>query len=198
MKKILFAIVVLLLLAACAAQQPSAPEAPAVKETAAEPSVMEGETYVPEEPETIEEMMPEERTRLAEHQSSELYKAFVAGMQLCNYKVDDGVLVRAWILNEDRFRIETAVPGTRISTVYDEDMVYSWDDRTKMGVSIKIADLPSKAGERVAGIEIPRTPEQVKTSDVDVVCVKSTAIGEDILSVPGNVQFTDLTEVVEE
>jgi hypothetical protein len=186
-----------LLLAACAAQQPAAPAAPAQPAVTepSEPSIMETDTYVPEEPETVAESMPEERQRLAEYQSNDLYKAFVEGMQLCNYKIDN-VLVRAWILNEDRFRIETAVPGTRISTVYDEENVHSWDDRTKQGVSMKIADLPSKAGERVAGIEIPRIPELVKSADVDVVCVKSTAIGEDILDVPGNVDFVDLTDVV--
>ncbi|MBN1645077.1 hypothetical protein JW851_03495 [Candidatus Woesearchaeota archaeon] len=197
MKRILIAIAVFLVLAACAAQPPAESAVPTEPSESKEPSVMEQETYVPEEPETIAEMMPEERSRLSEHQSSDLYQAFVKGMQLCNYKLDD-VLVRAWILSEDRFRIETAVPGTRISTVYDEDMVHSWDDRTKMGVSMKVEDLPTRAGERVAGIEIPRTPEQVKTSDVDVVCVKSTAIGEDILDIPGNVDFTDLTDVVAE
>ncbi|MBD3362059.1 hypothetical protein GF358_04710 [Candidatus Woesearchaeota archaeon] len=196
MKKILFALAVLLLLAACAVQQPAAPAQPSTP-AEPEPTVMEQETYVPEEPETVEESMPEKRQRLAEHQSSELYQAFEKGMQLCNYKIDD-VLIRAWILNMDRFRIETAVPGTRVSTVYDEEMVHSWDDRTKMGVKMKIEDLPEKEGERVAGIEIPRTPEKVMTSDVDVVCVKSTAIGEDILDVPDNVDFTDLTGVVEE
>lgn len=197
MKKILFAIVVLLLLTACAAKQPAAPAKPSAQAEPSAPSILETDTTVPEEPETIEQMMPEERTRLAEHQSSDLYKAFVGGMRLCNYKLND-VLVRAWILTEDRFRIETAVPGTRISTVYDTDMVHSWDDRTKLGVAMQIADLPAKKGERVAGIEIPRTPEEVKSDTVDVICVKSTAIGEDILDIPGNVEFTDLTAVVSE
>jgi len=205
MKKILFLAVIFVFLSACAVQPPSASDEikeQAVQETAqqkiSEPTVMEQESYVPTEPKTVDDMMPEERSRLTGYQSNDLYKAFMEGMQLCNYKIDEGVLVRAWILNKDRFRIETAVPGTRISTVYDMDMVYSWDDRTKQGISIKAEDLPSKAGERVAGIEIPRTPEQVKTSDVDVVCVKSTAIGEDILDVPDTVDFTDLTEVIKD
>ena len=62
---------------------------------------------------------------------------------------------------------------------------------------MKIKDLPAREDERVAGIEIPMTPEYVKTAGVDVVCVKSTAIGEDILDVPDNVDFTDLTGVAE-
>lgn len=204
MRKILFAIVILLLLAACAAQQPVAPSEPArpaapsepVKTPEAAPSAPEAPV---EEKQRIDTMpdVPEKKGEMAEHQSSDLYKAFVEGMMLCNYKLDE-VLVRAWIYTEDRFRIETAVPGTRVSTVYDKDMVHSWDDRTKNGIRMKIADLPSKAGERVAGMEIPRTPEQVKSDTVDVVCVPSTAIGEDILDVAGNVEFTDVTGVVSE
>lgn len=196
MKRIFLTIAVLMLLTACAVQQPTAPTQPTDQAVPSEPSVMEQNTYVPEEPKTVADSMPEERQQLTNYQSNDLYKAFVEGMKLCNYKIDD-VLVRAWILNENRFRIETAVPGTRISTIYDGDIVHSWDDRTKMGVVIQVEDIPSKAGERVAGIEIPRTPMDVKTSDVDVVCVKSTAIGEDILDIPGNVDFTDLTDVLE-
>ncbi|MBW2969452.1 lipoprotein [Candidatus Woesearchaeota archaeon] len=202
MKKILFAILVLFLLTACSIQQKTEINFPDKKSektvsSEKESSFLEQESYVPKEPKTIDGMMPEERTRLAEHQSTDLEKAFDEGMKLCNYKLND-VLVRAWILNKDRFRIETAVPGTRISTVYDMDMVYSWDDRTKQGVKIKISDLPTKQGERVAGIEIPKTPEQVMASDVDVVCVKSTAIGEDILDIPDIVEFTDVTEIIKD
>ena len=196
MKRILFAIAVLILLSACAVQQPAAPSAPAVPSEPEEPSVMEQETYVPEEPETIEEMMPEERTRLAAHQSPDLVKAFEQGMQKCSY-LKDGVMITAWVLSEDRFRLESAIPGTRISTIYDMQVIHSWDDRTKLGVKININDLPDHADERVAGISVPASPEEMRSGVERVICVASTAIGEDILDVPDNVVFTSVGTLME-
>ncbi len=197
MKRIFFAIAVLLLLAACAAQQPTAPAAPtAPAEVPSEPSVMETDTYVPEEPETIEETMPEERTRLAAYQSPDLVKAFETGMQKCSYLLD-GIMYTAWILEEDRFRFEKAISGQRVSAIYDGDIVHSWDDRTKQGVRLKISELSDQKDERIAGIDIPMSPEAIKTDKAErVVCVASTAIGETILDVPGNVDFVDVGDLL--
>jgi hypothetical protein len=196
MKRIFFAIAVMLLLVACSAEQPAAPSEPSAPAEPSEPSVIEQETYVPEEPTTIEETMPEERTRLAEHQSPDLVKAFQDGMNKCSYMLD-GIMYTAWILEEDRFRFEKAISGQRVSAIYDGDVVHSWDDRTKQGVRLNIADLSDERDKRIAGIDIPITPEAIKTDKAErVVCVESTAIGETILEVPGNVDFTDVGDIV--
>lgn len=194
MKRIFFAIAVMLLLVACAAEQPTAPIAPAEP---SEPSILETETTVPVEPTTIEETMPEKRTRLTEYQSPDLVKAFETGMQKCSYLLD-GIMYTAWILEEDRFRFEKAVPGQRVSAIYDGDVVHSWDDRTKQGVRLNIADLSDARDERIAGIDIPISPDAIKTDRAErVVCVASTAIGETILELPGNVDFVDVGDIVE-
>jgi hypothetical protein len=195
MKRILLAIVVILLLVGCSAEQPAVPSEQA-EEPAQEPSILETETTVPKEPTTIEESMPEERTRMAAYQSPDLVKAFETGMQKCSYLID-GIMYTAWILQEDRFRFEKAVPGQRVSAIYDGDIVHSWDDRTKQGVRLNIADLTDKKDERIAGIDIPMSPEAIKTDKAErVVCVASTAIGETILDVPGNVDFTDVGDLL--
>jgi len=193
MKKIFFLFAALLLLVGCAPQQPFVQPAAPVDL----PANSYADSSVTNQPLRVDQMpdVAEKRGEFASHQSPDLAKAFADGMKLCNYKKTDemlgDILVRAWIFNSERFRIETATPGTRISTVYDQLIVHSWDDRTKQGVMLSLNDLPLKE-ERVAGIEIPKSPEELMSDVKNVVCVTSTAIGEDILDVPGNVNFVSL------
>ena len=199
MKKIFFLFVALLLLVGCAQQkpfvqnnvQPAAPVTEPSKPYADSAPVVDQQLRVDQMPETAEN-----RGEYASHQSPDLQKAFTEGMKLCNYKLQDemlgDILIRAWILSSDRFRLEKAVPGTRISTIYDQLIVSSWDDRTKQGVKLSLNDLADIKDERVAGIEIPKTPAEATAGAKNVVCVTSTAIGEDILDVPGNVNFVSL------
>ncbi len=198
MKKIFFLFVALLLLAGCAQQkpfvqqnvQPTTPAEP-VTPYAETPPVVDQQLRVDQMPETAEN-----RGEYASHQSPDLQKAFTDGMKLCNYKLTDemlgDILIRAWILSSDRFRLEKAVPGTRISTVYDQLIVHSWDDRTKQGVKLSLNDLADIKDERVAGMDIPKTPAEATAGARDIVCVTSTALGEDILDVPDNVNFVSL------
>lgn len=199
MKKIFFLFVALLLLVGCAQQKPFVqqnvqPAAPAAEPAA--PYVEPAPIATASQPDSGEVMPSVSRGEYASHQSPDLQKAFTDGMKLCNYKLTDemlgDILIRAWILSSDRFRLEKAVPGTRISTIYDQLIVSSWDDRTKQGVKLSLNDLADIKDERVAGIDIPKTPAEATAGARDVVCVTSTAIGDDILDVPDNVNFVSL------
>lgn len=199
MKKIFFLFVALLLLVGCIQQKPFVQQNVPPAAPAAEPStdnVEPAPIATASQPDSGEILPSVKRSEFASHQSPDLQKAFTDGMKLCNYKLTDemlgDILIRAWILSSDRFRLEKAVPGTRISTVYDQLIVSSWDDRTKQGVRISLNDLASVTEERVAGIEIPKTPAEATAGARDVVCVTSTALGEDILDVPDNVNFVSL------
>jgi hypothetical protein len=206
MKKLFFLFAALLLLVGCAqqrpvvqdtyqppAQQDVAPTAPYVEPT---PPV----EAAPDQPrdQTVSSVS---RGEYASHQSPDLQNAFTEGMRLCNYKLTDAVfgdiLIKVWILNSERFRLEKAVPGNRISTIYDQLIIHSWDDRTKQGVRVNMNDLASVTDERVAGIAIPKSPAEATAGARDVICVPSTAISEDILDVPDNVNFVSLGTLAE-
>lgn len=199
MKKLFFLLVVLLLLVSCAQQKPVVQQTVQPSAPAIEPSKPYSESRPVVDQKLRVDQMPESsvnRGEFASHQSPDLEKAFAEGMKLCNYKLTDemfgDILIRVWILTSDRFRLEKAVPGTRISTIYDQLIVHSWDDRTKQGLRASLNDLAGITDERVAGIEIPKTPTEATAGARDVVCVPSTAIGEDILDVPDNVNFVSL------
>lgn len=204
MKKIFFLFVALLLLVGCAQQKPFVQQAvqPTAPTEPAAPYVEPAPIATASQPDSGETMKSVSRGEYASHQSPDLQKAFTDGMKLCNYKLTDemlgDILIRAWILSSDRFRLEKAVPGTRISTVYDQLIVSSWDDRTKQGVKLSLNDLADITDERVAGIEIPKTPAEATAGAKNVICVTSTALGEDILDVPDNVNFVSLGTLAEQ
>ncbi|GAB4218772.1 MAG: hypothetical protein Fur009_1570 [Candidatus Microgenomates bacterium] len=113
----------------------------------------------------------------------------------CIYEIPDGGKVTSFVKGKDKIRSTVEVDNKKTESIYIDGKIYSWDDKTKQGMTMTIKNLPQPTTTEKTTVEDPeKYLEQLEK--MKAICQKEN-FSDTVFQPPTDVEFQDLDKLQE-
>jgi hypothetical protein len=113
----------------------------------------------------------------------------------CTYEIPDGGKVISFVKGKNKIRSTVEVNGKKTETIFIDGKIYSWDNKTKQGMTMTIKNLPQPTPGQKITVENPENYiEQLEKMKANC---KQESFSDSLFQPPTDVKFQDLDKLQE-